>query len=412
MFNWSEGRVSAFALAVLLLAACGGEDDARPAPTPPGVPTTPDPTPPSSVGPLPAGATNDSLVAEPPVLSFDTATYGVQRRTFQAIPTITFTGNRLWLAYFGFNGLPTGEVTGTYQILVYSDDGGRTWSREHYFVPADPRVDRVGDARLWTAPDGKLWMFYFQSGDGQTIDQQNGAWVTIIDSPEASEPQFGRGFWFGDGIVNRPFRYQGDWLVPLDYVFYNKPRQPQRAGQHLYRIDWMNRRFTYVTTLPRNLRADFNEPALVELRDGSLLLSNRSHAGNLISRTIPGTWRWSTAEPFNGFPTDQTRTALQRSPSGRLVLVTNKSNVTRENMTIALSNDEGQTWPHQYTFDIRPGTSYPDIAFAPNGDILVAYDFGRYWGAILLARFNEESLVRGEPQPAPVLVSFGQGKRS
>lgn len=344
----------------------------------------------------------------------DAAVYGPQRRTFQAIPTMAVTGNRIWLAYFGYNDLPTGEVTGTYQILVYSDDGGATWSREFYLVPANPATDRVGDARLWAAPDGKLWLFYLQSGNGVTLDTQVGAWVTIISDPETADPQFERGFWFADGIVNSPFLYNGEWIVPVDYFFSpGSPRRIQRAGQHLYRVDWRNRRFSYVSTIPRSARADFNEPALVQLRDGSVMVHNRTQIGNVVRTTTPGTWNWGTAQPFTGFPTASSRSALVRSPSGRLVLVTNKSNtLQRENMTIALSDDDGRTWPVQHTIDVRPGVSYPEIAFAPDGDILVVYDFGRFWGAILLGRYNEESLVRGEPQAAPSVVSVGRGPRA
>ena len=90
--------------------------------------------------------------------------------------------------------------------------------------------------------------------------------------------------------------------------------------------------------------------------------------------------------------------ALMRSPSGRLVMITNKSDRQRENMTVALSEDEGVSWPFQHTFDARTGVSYPDMTFSPEGNILVAHDAGRFSGQIMFTRINEQSIVQGVPQ--------------
>ncbi|WP_347303359.1 sialidase family protein [Croceibacterium sp. TMG7-5b_MA50] len=339
---------------------------------------------------------NDSYVLAPPIPSLDTAAYGT--RTFQGLPSIAITGSRIWLAWTGGAGARPGEVPGDYHTFVYSDDGGRTWSREFYQVPVLPVTDRVGDPRLWTAPDGKLWVFFFQSGNGQATDNQMGAWLTIIPDPQAAVPTLQQAGWFADGIPQRPFLYNGEWLLPIDYPFMN-PRRPERAGQHVYRIDWNNRRFQWVTTLPRNIPEDFTEPALVQLRDGRVLAHQRMARG-LYQRftTTPGAWQWTAGQPFAGFPTVSTRSALLRSPSGRLAMVTNKSSTQRENMTVAFSADEGATWPYQHTFDTQAGISYPDMVFTADGDLLVVYDFGRFYGKIMLARINEDSIVRGVPE--------------
>ena len=391
-------KLAVAAAMALAASSCGGDDDGGSPPSPPAASL------PITKGPrLPA--VNDSWVLQPPLPSTDSARYG--QRTYQGLPTIAATGNRIWLTWVGGFSNPGGELPGDYQTIVYSDDDGQTWSREFYLVPQGPATDRVGDARLWLAPDGKLWMFFFQSGRGLAADDHVGGWLTVIADPTTAEPVFEPAIWFADGIPNRPFRYNDQWLVPVDYPFIS-PRYSQRAGQHLYSIDWTAKRFTYVTTLPRNQSADFNEPALVQLHDGSVLLHQRTTVG-LVQRTSPaGAWNWSNAVPFSGFPTVQTRSAIERSPSGRLVMVTNKSAITRENMTIAFSNDEGQSWPYQHTLEPRPGTSYPDIAFAPNGDILVVYDYGRNYGQIRLSRIKESSIVSGQPDVSTSVVNWAR----
>lgn len=352
-------------------------------------------------------AINDSRVQESPRPSLDTATYG--RRTFQGLPSIAVTGNRIWVAFLGGKSMPAGELPGDYNIFVYSDDGGVTWSREFYQVPVHPVTDRVGDPRLWAAPDGKLWVFFFQANSpgGGTNDDQVGGWASVIADPLAAEPVFEQVGWIGDGIPQRPFLYNGQWLLPIDYMFMS-PRRPQRAGQHLLRIDWTNRRFEWVTTLPRNPSTDYNEPALLQLKDGGVLLHQRTTRG-LLQRTSPaGRWGWTAAAPFSGFPTVGTRSALGRSPGGRVYMVTNNSATTRENMTIAFSDDEGATWPHQYTVQAGQALSYPDTAIAPNGDILVVHDGGRWWGQVVFTRINEDSIVRRTPQVTQTIVNWAR----
>lgn len=350
---------------------------------------------------------NDGYVQSAAVPSLDTTLYA--KRTFQGMPGIARVGQRIWMVWLGDNKTPGGENTGSYLVLSYSDNDGTTWSREFYLVPARPETDRAYDPRLWAAPDGKLWVLYPQAGNGKVHDGQEGAWATIIANPLDETPTFEPGFWLADGVPMRPFAYNGGWAIPIDYWYSPTPRYPSRAGRNIYTLDWAAQRARYLTKAPKNQNADYDESAVVQLKDGNLLSQGRTfNLGIMQSRTIGGSLLWTAPTPFTDQPSIGSRHALARSPSGRLVMVFNKAMSTtyRTDMTIALSDDDGTTWPHVYTFDHALQVSYPDIDFAANGDILVAYDMDRYgYMKIQLARMAEQAIVDGNPSVDIKLVN-------
>jgi sialidase-1 len=56
----------------------------------------------------------------------------------------------------------------------------------------------------------------------------------------------------------------------------------------------------------------------------------------------------------------------------------------RENLSIALSRDDGKTWPVRKT--LEPGASaYSDLAVLPDGTVLCLYELGK---SIACARFD------------------------
>lgn len=349
---------------------------------------------------------NDSLVLDPAVPSLDSAKYGP--RTFQGIPSIARVGSRLWAAWLGDISAAKWEAPGNFLILAYSDNEGKSWSREFYLVPKNPVTDRTGDPRLWLAPDGKLWVLYFQSGGGMNVDGQLGAWVAVISNPLASMPTFEPGFRLADGEPNMPFQYQGRWYIPIDYLGGNPTRFRERFGKHIYAFDWANRQVTKVATVPQTPNADFNEMNFVERKDGSLLNQSRSFGGIVQSIAPAGTLTFPVPTLWGFYPSIPSRHVLSRSPSGRLVMIFNQTDngAGRTDMTIALSNDDGKSWPYRAIFDARQQVSYPEVTYSPTGKIQVIYDRGRNGAKeIWLSEIDEDSVVRGRVKSALRLVN-------
>lgn len=351
---------------------------------------------------------NDSYVADPAIPSLDSATYG--KRGYQALPSIARVGDRIWTIWLGDHRPKTWEQTGNHLVLSYSDDEGATWSREFYLLPAKPDTDRTCDPRLWAAPNGELWVIYCQSGNGKILDGQLGAWVTIVSNPLDAMPTFGPGFRLADGIPGRPFQVGPNWYFPIDYN-YIYPRFPERAGKNIFAFDWQNRKISYTARVPRTPNADFDESSYQVLTDGRILGQFRSLDGIKQSWSQPGTLNFSTPVPWTAHPSIPSRHVLGRSPGGRLFMIFNMAlgsttQIGRTDMSIAFSDDEGQTWPYLYTFDRQEQVSYPDVTYSKSGDILAVYDHGRQGTReILMARINELSIVNGTPDVKVTLVN-------
>lgn len=80
----------------------------------------------------------------------------------------------------------------------------------------------------------------------------------------------------------------------------------------------------------------------------------------------------------------------------------NRGVTVRSEMSIAISDDDGVTWPYVYTFDPRQDTSYPILSFDNAGRIHVVYDYKRGQNAegvkdILWATIPEQSVIDGSP---------------
>ena len=120
---------------------------------------------------------------------------------------------------------------------------------------------------------------------------------------------------------------------------------------------------------------DPNETAAVELADGRVMLNVRTQA-NENRRTIvtssDGATHWS-APRFQEELTDPICFASLMRLSKNKLLFTNPDALTRRNLTVRLSPDEGSSWPVKRV--LEPGPSgYSDLSVLPDGVILCFYE--------------------------------------
>ena len=69
---------------------------------------------------------------------------------------------------------------------------------------------------------------------------------------------------------------------------------------------------------------------------------------------------WTDAR-LSGLDAPSSRFFIARTPSGRVILVRNTDRKERRNMTVFLSDDDGESWAHSVCIDERIATSYPGI---------------------------------------------------
>lgn len=139
------------------------------------------------------------------------------------------------------------------------------------------------------------------------------------------------------------------------------------------------------------------QPASVVLESGRLLavMRNVGKGWLWVMASDDGGTRWS--EPGDsGFPNPASPAALLRLSQGYLLMVYNDSDTQRRPLSVALSADDGRTWPYRRVLADGESTySYPAVAQAPDGMIHVAYSHGREH--IEHASFNLAWVVEAGP---------------
>ncbi len=318
-------------------------------------------------------------------------------------------GGRLWAAWFG-----GGDNAHAFVAVASSDDEGRTWSQPRVVIdPHDPALPYPRScvvANLWTDPQGRLWLFFNQSMGH--YDGRSGLWAAHTENPDAENPVWSEPVRIWDGVaLQKPtVLSNGDWALPV--VLWWKTAlfadlDPFRGSNVFVSSDqgktWQRRG---MATFPHS---DFQEPMIVERRDGSLWMTARTKKNIWESFSTDGGRTWSPAQ-FSGIANASSRHFIRRLSSGNLLLVKHgkiidqtpqrkegRKDTSRSELTAFLSDDDGKTWKGGLVLDERADISYPDGVQAPDGSIFISYDHDRGGeGDILMARFTEADILAGD----------------
>ena len=334
-----------------------------------------------------AAAEEADLALEPPHLIADPWPTHIPPTTRQGVAGVERTAKgRLWAVY----GRDV-ESPQNYQILVSSDDDGRTWSEPRLMILTRKGV-RAMSACVWIDPRGRLWVFWGQSFGRQ--DGRYGVWATVADDPDATSPAWSAPRRIGDGILlNKPTALSnGDWLLPSSVW---------RADNsiRIYASEDQGATFQLrgaANVTPVEARGP-DEPMIVERKDGSLwMLVRREGLAETVSSDGGRTWSVTETSPI---PHPTSRFFLRRLRSGSLLLVKHggmEERTERERLMAFVSDDDGRTWLGGLMLDERQDVTYPDGVEAEDGTIYVIYDRERTpKGEVLLAVFTEEDVRSG-----------------
>lgn len=228
-------------------------------------------------------------------------------------------GASLWISKTGFDPASTGQWE-----MVYSDDDGKTWSKEHV---------------------------------NPTRQIKKKEWTTILAGP-------------GNGIYTR------DGVIVFPAQIWDRAASPRCMSTICYSTD-NGKSWKYGNGVPHAT----SECQVVELQDGAIMINCRNEArqGNRIvytTRDLGKTWE---PHPTNNStlrePTCQASLVSVDSPKyGKLLLFSNPKSGGRNHMTIRVSSDEGKTWSRGYEYDIRGCWGYSCIAMADDEHVGVFYE--------------------------------------
>ncbi len=124
--------------------------------------------------------------------------------------------------------------------------------------------------------------------------------------------------------------------------------------------------------------AGAQEPGVVELRDGRVMMNVRTSLGQPYKcHSEDGGNTWSTPAPM-GVQSPASPQTIRRIPStGDLLMVWNDSpGPERSPLTLAVSSDEGETWERRQDVEAEEGHThaYPSILFQNEEVVLTYYD--------------------------------------
>lgn len=348
----------------------------------------------------PSGTTDEGLIAPAIELSHLDA-YAADTRQWQGIPTIerAKTG-RLWASWYTGGAQ---EDNDNYALLATSDDDGQSW-KEPVAVINPKGMTRAWDPCLWHDPQGKLHWSWAQSCPmrGEVWDGRGGIWEAIADNSDDANTSWSQPTRLYHGVaLNKPLITRtGLWVQPMAiwWFFEHFPDlNPQRRPGVIVSEDqgktWQWRGGPFVE------HRAFDEPMVVEKKDGTWWMLIRTKHGISESFSMDQGYSWSQARP-SIFAGPSSRFHFTRLSSGRLLLINHLGSPgnQRTHLTAMLSDDDGQTWPHRLLLDERNKVSYPDATHTPDGRIWIVYDRERFDAReILLAAITENDILAGKP---------------
>lgn len=299
---------------------------------------------------------------------------------------------RLLLVYTRFTGGGSDHDKADLVSRI-SADGGRTWTREDETVVANEGGLNVMSVSLLRLRDGRVALFYleknsltdcrpvvrFSSDEAQTWSEP----VTIIPDNET-----------GYYVLNNDRVIElsgGRLLAPL--ALHHRPgwEKPDWNGEvGVYYSDdagatWSRSRDWRQAHDPSGKRVSSQEPGVVELADGTVLMFIRSGAGEQYrSLSTDRGETWSAPQPM-GVASPQSPASIERLPGGdALVMVWNDHSAlpvgerkARTPLSLAVSGDEGKTWSKALVLEPDPKGWYCYTAMEFAGDdLFLAYVAG------------------------------------
>ena len=299
---------------------------------------------------------------------------------------VQLTDGRILFVYTRFTG--GGGVHDQADLVSrVSTDQGRTWSDEDLIVVANEGQWNVMSVSLLRLADGRIAIFYCRKNS--LTDCRPVVRFSTDEAVHWSDPveiipeeQVGYHVLNNDRVVQLS---SGRLVAPI--ALHNRPgwAKPDWNGEiACYLSDdgamtWRRSQTSQQAHDADGKRMVAQEPGVVELNDGRLLLWIRTNAGEQYrSFSTDGGETWSPLHPM-GIASPVSPATIERIPkTGDLLLVWNNhahlppaERKARTPLSVAISSDEGETWNHVKTLEDDPHGWYCYTAMAFADDHLL-----------------------------------------
>jgi predicted neuraminidase len=303
----------------------------------------------------------------------------------------------LFLVYYGGAG-EYAENTAVYGSRLKK--GEKEWSAPAV-IASHPFLS-LGNAVIWQAPDGVVWLFYV-TRFGETWSTSRIAAKISKDGAKSWSDSFMISFEEGTMVRGHPIVLaNGDYLLP---IYHETGHDPERVGSDttslFLRFDPRQKRWTESSRI--RSRTGNLQPAVVQISAEHLIAYCR-RGGNyepvkdgyiIRAESRDGGRTWSEGKD-SAFPNPNAAVDFLKLKNGHLLLVYNDSMNERSPLTVAISTDNGQTFPHRRNVAEGAGDfAYPTAIQTQDGKIHVTFTTDERT-VVRRAIFDESAIVRGK----------------
>jgi sialidase-1 len=244
---------------------------------------------------------------------------------------------------------------------VTSSDEGRTWGKR-FTIQENIGKQNVMSPNLLRLKSGKLLFIFLvkdSSGDSRAMARLSSDDAKTFSQPReipiTPSPSY-RGF-NNDRLIQLD---SGRVLLPM-FILQSESSAGMRFLSRVYSSDddgatWAP---SLTTVDVKESKAGAQEPGVVELKDGRVMLWNRTSTGQIYrAYSSDKGLTWSTPEPM-GVAAPVSPASIKRIPStGDLLLVWNNSPKYRFPLTTAISKNDGRTWRTPKNLEENPCCTY------------------------------------------------------
>jgi hypothetical protein len=295
---------------------------------------------------------------------------------------------RLLLVYSHFTG-GGGDHSAASLAGRFSSDGGCTWTDKDLPVVPNEGSWNVMSVSLLRLADGRIALFYLRKNS--LADCRPWLRISTDEARTWSPPRLCIEDAVGYYVMNNDRAVQlRSGRIVLPVCLHNLPSysKPDWAGIVMcYLSDdggriWRRSKDRLTGSTPAGKRVTLQEPGLVELKDGRLLMFARTNSGSqYLSHSADGGETWTPFGPSNIFSPCSPASIKRIPKTGDLLLVWNNHDHVdpalrdrRTPLSVAVSRDEGHTWEKVKNVESDPAGWYCYTAIAFAGDhVLLAY---------------------------------------
>jgi predicted neuraminidase len=281
----------------------------------------------------------------------------------------------LYLAYYG----GAGEYADETKVFGMRLPAGQAKWTAPVVIASQPFLS-LGNPVVWQAPDGLVWLFYvIRFGDTWSTSRIGGK--ISRDGGQTWSDSFLVTLDEGTMVRCHPIVLRnGDYLLPIYHETGNDPEVTGADSTSRFLRKSPGSHQWVLSGVVQSDRGNL-QPAIVQVSDSRLIAFCR-RAGDYLpttrgwivrSESNDGGFTWDRGTDTE-FPNPNSAVELKRLANGHLLLVYNDSMSDRTPLTVAISQDDGGSFPHRRNLIEGPGSfAYPTAVQTSDGRIHVIF---------------------------------------